>query len=166
MAKLHRARKALHTTTFLGVSAKFTTQNPGVPAKFPTAKFTTANLIWHETPPRPRVGVLSLIFKRNSEVLAMKWMATVHHKSGIPALQMVPVSLGLACFFLESGTSLRNQCPRKQRMWGGLTAPSLVGRMGDIQMQALSSHIMRAPRPLVDTVMGSVGMKNQIAAPS
>ena len=50
VAKLHRACKALHTTTFLGVSAKVTTQNPGASAKFPAAKFTTANLTWHETP--------------------------------------------------------------------------------------------------------------------
>ena len=35
---------------FLGVSAKFTTRNPGASAKFPTAKLTTANLIWHHPP--------------------------------------------------------------------------------------------------------------------
>ena len=45
VAKLHRV---LCTTTFLGVSAKSTTQNPGA-----AAKCTTANLRWHETPPPP-----------------------------------------------------------------------------------------------------------------
>ena len=51
MAKLHRARNALHTTTFLGVSAKFTTQSPGVSAKFPAAKLTTTKLTSHQIPP-------------------------------------------------------------------------------------------------------------------
>ena len=34
VAELHQACKALHTTTFLGVSAKCTTQKPGASAKF------------------------------------------------------------------------------------------------------------------------------------
>ena len=38
---------------FLGVSAKFTTRNPGASAKFPTAKLTTAHLTWHQSPPPP-----------------------------------------------------------------------------------------------------------------
>ena len=50
MAKLHQACKAPHTTTFLGVTANLTPQNPGASAKFPAAKFTLANLIWHEIP--------------------------------------------------------------------------------------------------------------------
>ena len=49
MAKLHQAYKALHTTTFLGVSAKFI-----------TTKFTIANLTWHEPCPPPPPPVLSL----------------------------------------------------------------------------------------------------------
>ena len=47
VAKLLQACKALHTTAFLGVSAKFTAQNPGAAAKFPAAQFPTANLTWH-----------------------------------------------------------------------------------------------------------------------
>ena len=44
--KLHRAHKARHITTFLGVSARFATQNPGVTAKFLTAKFTLGEIDW------------------------------------------------------------------------------------------------------------------------
>ena len=50
VAKLHPACKALHSATFLGVSAKL---DPRASAKFPAAKFTTANLTWHELPPPP-----------------------------------------------------------------------------------------------------------------
>ena len=51
MAKLHWAHKTLHTTTFLGLSAKFTTQNSGVSAKFHASKFTTAKLTRQPPPP-------------------------------------------------------------------------------------------------------------------
>ena len=64
-AKLHRACKALHSTTCLGVPAKLTTQNPG--AKFPAAKFATANLTWHEIPPPPPVMVFDVL-------MALYWM--------------------------------------------------------------------------------------------
>ena len=73
MAKLHQACKALHTSTFLGVSAKFTTatfttrKSRGLReishseichrefdlAQIPTAKFTTTNLTWREILPPP-----------------------------------------------------------------------------------------------------------------
>ena len=59
VAKLHQPCTALHTTTFLGVSAQLTTQNGGASAKFPAAKFTTAHLTWHGTPPPPWMHLVS-----------------------------------------------------------------------------------------------------------
>ena len=57
-AKPHRACKALHATTFLGGSADFAAQTPGASAKFPAAKFSTANLFSHEAPcPPPFVTI-------------------------------------------------------------------------------------------------------------
>ena len=48
MAQLHRAHKALHTTLYLGVSAKFTIQNSAVFVKFLAVKFATMKLTRHQ----------------------------------------------------------------------------------------------------------------------
>ena len=66
-SQLYGAHKPLHTTTFVVVSAQFTTQNPGV-----TAKFTTANFTWHEIrPPPPRcITYANFILSMGETVLA------------------------------------------------------------------------------------------------
>ena len=52
-AKLRRARKALHTTKFLGLSAEFPPPLLAACAKFPAAKFTTEKLTRHQIPLPP-----------------------------------------------------------------------------------------------------------------
>ena len=67
VAQLHRACKALHTTTFLGVSAEFCHTKRGASTEVPAAKFTTANLTGPATPPpRPckRVELNSGVCRR------------------------------------------------------------------------------------------------------
>ena len=104
MAKLHRARKAvLHTTTFLGVSANFTTQNPGVSVKIPTAKFTTANLSWHYPPP-PRI------------VLKTRKLLLPSQNTNGPEMKRVETTMRVALDLVSVNTSVhfRSSCDLKE----------------------------------------------------
>ena len=101
VAKLHRACTALHTTAFLGVSAKFTTQNTGASVKFPAVKFTTSDLAWHGIPPEPLCVFwgMAKVSALGSWSLRIPSFKSVHHlsipqkKVCIPCSAVIPFHL-------------------------------------------------------------------------